>query len=188
MHRMENTSRREMIGLTTAAILAPLELFAQSSGKIPAEIEAKIPPVETIDTIVRDYVRDTKGNGVDTNALVMRILGEERLAGINAFEGPDGIVERMEQLRLLFAGDTSKMRTLENAWLNAVATKKVAVDANETLLDMIAKYVLIIEGGADASATMQNAQQVRTAALRIALANDILIKMRAALTRIRIER
>jgi hypothetical protein len=50
------------------------------------------------------------------------------------------------------------------------------------------KYVILIDGSADASATLETAQGVRTDALRIALANDILIKMRAALTRIRIER
>src|SRR5262249_17040220 len=118
----------------------------------------------------------------------MRIMGEDRLAGIRAFEDPEGIVERMEQLRLIFAGDTSKMRTLENVWLNAVATKKVAADGNVTLLEKIAKYVFLIDGGADASATMQSAQEVRAEAVRIALTNDILIKMRAALSRIRIER
>lgn len=176
------------MGLTTTAILAPLDAFAQSPDKIPAEIEAKIPSVEMIDTIVRNYVRESKGGSFDTNALATRIVGGDRLAGIRAFEDAQGIVERVEQLRLLFAGDTSKMRTLETAWLNAVATKKVATDANVSFLDKIPKYVFLIDGGADTGATLQSAQDVRTDALRIALANDILIKMRAALSRIRTDR
>jgi len=185
---MGSMSRREMIGLTTAAILAPREAFAQSYDKMPAEIEAMIPSAETIDTLVRDYVRDSKGSGFDINALVTRILGEDRLAGIHAFEDAEGIVERVEQLRRFFAGDTSKTKTLETAWLNAVATKQVSTQANVSLLEKIPKYAFLIEGGADASATLQNAQEVRTDVLRIALANDILIKMRAALSRIRTDR
>src|SRR5215813_5115223 len=70
--RMGSTSRREMMGLTTTAILAPLDAFAQSPDKIPAEIEAKIPSVEMIDTIVRNYVRESKGGSFDTNALATR--------------------------------------------------------------------------------------------------------------------
>src|SRR5215831_19303748 len=91
--RMDEISRRDMTGLTTAAILAPLEAFAQNPDRIPAEIEGKIPPAETIDEIVRNYVRESKGSAFDVNALSMRIMGEDRLAGIRAFEDPEGIVE-----------------------------------------------------------------------------------------------
>src|SRR5262245_41351543 len=58
---MDDLSRRGMIGLTTAAVLAPLDVFSQRSDRIPAEIEAKIPPAASIDKIVRDYVRESKG-------------------------------------------------------------------------------------------------------------------------------
>jgi len=181
---MDNLSRRQMIGLTTAGILAPLKGFAQTAEKIPAAIEAKIPSTEAIDTIVRDYVRESRGAGFKINALMTRILGEDHLAGINAFEDAEGIVERMEQLRLFFAGDMAKLRTLEQAWLNAIATKKVAAEANVRIAEMIPKYVFLIDGGAEASSTLQSAQELRTEALRIALANDVLVKMRAGLNRI----
>jgi len=186
--RMGKISRREAIGLTTAAILTPLEAFAQTAEKISAEIEAKIPSAEAIDTIVRDYVRESKGAGFHISELMMRILGEDRLAGIEAFEDAGGIVERMQQLRLFFVGDTGKLKTLEQAWLNAVATKRVAAEANVRLAEQIPKYVFLIDGGAGTTATLQSAQEVRTEVLRIALANDVLIKMRAALGRIPTER
>jgi hypothetical protein len=76
------------------------------------------------------------------------------------------------------------MKTVENAWLSAVATKKVAADANLTLMKEIPKYIFLIDGGGEAGSTLQSAQEVRRAALRIALANDVLIKMRDALNRI----
>jgi hypothetical protein len=184
---MSDMTRREVLGRTIGAaiaLLAPLEAFAQASDGIPAEIEAKIPSAELIDTIVRDFVRETKGKPFDSNALATRILGGDRLAGVHAFEDGGGIVERVEQLRVLFAGDTAKMKTVENAWLTAVATKKVAADANVALMEEIRKYVFQIDGGADAGATSQSAEQVRRMALRITLATDVLVKMRDALNRI----
>jgi hypothetical protein len=180
-------TRREMLGHTLKAgipLLAPLDAFAETSDGIPAEIASKIPSAEAIDTIVRDFVRETRGKPFDSNALAARIVGADRLAGMHAFEDGGGIVERVEQLRPLFAGDTAKMKMVENAWLSAVATKKVAADANVLLLEEIPKYVFLIGGGANAGTTLQSAQEVRKAALRIALANDILVKMRDALNRI----
>ena len=177
-------TRREMIGQTIRAgiaLLAPVEAFAQTTDRVPGEIEAKIPSPEAIDTIVRDFVRETKGKPFDSNALAARIVGGDRLAGVHAFEDGGGIVERVDQLRLLFAGDTAKMKTVENAWLTAVATKKVAADANVALMKEIPKYIFLID---EAGSTLQSAQEVRRAALRIALANDVLIKMRDALKRI----
>lgn len=120
--------------------------------------------------------------------LAVRIVGGDRLAGVHAFEDEGGIVERVEQLRLLLAGDTAKMKMVEHAWLNAVATKKVAVDANVAMMEKIPKYVFQIDGGADAGATLESAQEVRKAALLIALANDVLVKMRVALNRIPVRR
>jgi lysozyme family protein len=143
-----------------------------------------VPSPEAIDTIVRDFVRETKGKPFDSNALAERIVGGDRLAGVHAFEDGGGIIERVDQLRLLFAGDTGKMKTVENAWLTAVATKKVAADANVALMKEIPKYIFLIDGGGEAGSTLQSAQEVRRAALRIALANDVLIKMRDALNRI----
>jgi hypothetical protein len=184
---MSEMTRREMVGRTIGAgiaLVAPLEAFGQTSDRIPPEIEAKIPSAEAIDTMVRDFVRETKRKPFDTNALVARIVGGDRLAGVHAFEDGGGIIERVEQLRLLFAGDTAKMRTVEHAWLTAVATKKVAAGANVALMEEIPKYVFAIDGGAEARATLQHAQEMRSAALRIALANDVLTKMRDALNRI----
>jgi len=180
-------TRREMIGQTIRggmALFAPVEAFAQTTDRIPGEIEAKIPSPEAIDTIVRDFVRETNGKLSDSNALAARIVGGDRLAGVRAFEDGGGIVERVEQLRLLFAGDTAKMKTVENAWLTAVATKTVAADANVALMKEILRYIFLIDGGGEASSTLQSAQEVRRAVLRIALANDVLIKMRDALNRI----
>jgi len=180
-------TRREMIGQTMRggiALLAPVEAFAQTTDRVPGEIEAKIPSPEAIETIVRDFVRETNGKPSDSNALAARIVGGDRLAGVHAFEDGGGIVERVDQLRLLFAGDTAKMKTVENAWLTAVATKKVAADANVALMKEIPKYIVLIDGGGEAGSTLQSAQEVRRAALRIALANDVLIKMRDALNRI----
>jgi hypothetical protein len=80
---MGGMTRREMIGQTIRggiALLAPLEAFAQTTD-IPGEIEAKIPSSEAIDTIVRDFARETKGKLFDSNALAARIVGGDRLAG-----------------------------------------------------------------------------------------------------------
>jgi hypothetical protein len=189
--RMGDMTRREMLGQTMSAgigLLASLEAFAETNDRIPAEIEAKIPSAEAIDTMVRDFVRETKGKLFDSNALATRIVGGDRLAGVHAFEGGEGIVERVEQLRLLFAGDTAKMKAVEHAWLTAVATKKVAADADVALMEEIPKYVFQIDGGADAGATLKSALEVRKATLRIALANDVLVKMRDALNRIRVRK
>jgi hypothetical protein len=183
----DDVTRRELLGRGIGggiALLAPLEAFAQASDQIPAEIEAKIPSAAAIETMVRDFVRETTGKPFDSNALAARIVGGDRLAGVHAFEDAGGIVERVEQLRLLFAGDTAKMKTVEQAWLTAVATKKVAADANIALMEEVAKYVFVIDGGSDVAAILRNAQEVRKAALRIALANDVLVKMRDALNRI----
>ena len=84
----------------------------------------------------------------------------------------------------MFAGDTAKMKAVENAWLSAVATKKVAADANMALMEELAKYVFLIDENTDGGATLPNAQEVRRAALKLALANDVLVKMRDALNRI----
>jgi hypothetical protein len=48
----------------------------------------------------------------------------------------------------------------------------------------LANYVFLIDGNADGGATLRNAQEVRKAALKLALANDVLVKMRDALNRI----
>jgi hypothetical protein len=189
--RMGGMTRREMLSETIGggtALIAPLEAFAETTDRIPAEIEATIPSAEAIDTIVRDSVREMRGKPFDSNALVARIVGGDRLAGVHAFEDGGGIVERVEQLRLLFAGDAAKMNTVENAWLSAVATKKVATDANIALMEAIPKYIFLIDGGADAGTTLQSAQEVRKSALRIALANDVLVKMRDALNRIAVRK
>ena len=79
-------TRREMIGQNMRggiALLAPVEAFAQTTDhRVPGEIEAKIPSPEAIDTIVRDFVRETKGKPFDSNALAARIVGGDRLAGV----------------------------------------------------------------------------------------------------------
>jgi hypothetical protein len=41
-----------------------------------------------------------------------------------------------------------------------------------------------IDGNAEGGATLPNAQEVRNAALKLALANDVLVKMRDVLNRI----
>src|SRR5436190_21240572 len=138
-------TRREMIGQTMRggiALLAPVEAFAQTTDRVPGEIEAKIPCPEAIDSIVRDFVREMKGKPFESNALAARIIGGDWLAGVHAFEDGGGIVERVDQLRLLFAGDTAKMKMVENAWLTAVATKKVAADANVALMNEIPNFSL----------------------------------------------
>src|SRR5215471_19221209 len=139
---------------------------------------------EAIDMIVRDFVREMKGKPFESNALATRIISGDRLAGVQAFDDGGGILERVERLRVLFAGDTAKMKAVENAWLSAVATKKVAADANMALMEELAKYVFLLDGNADRGATLRNAQEVRKAALKLALANDVLVKMRDALNRI----
>jgi hypothetical protein len=85
--------------------------------QIPAEIETKIPSAEAIDMIVRDFVREMKGKPFESNALATRIISGDRLAGVQAFDDGGGILERVERLRVLFAGDTAKMKAVENAWL-----------------------------------------------------------------------
>jgi len=184
---MGDMTRRELIASSIGggiALRVPLDAFAQTRDQIPAEIETKIPSAEAIDMIVRDFVREMKGKPFESNALATRIISGDRLAGVQAFDDGGGILERVERLRVLFAGDTAKMKAVENAWLSAVATKKVAADANMALLEELAKYVFLIDGNADRGVTLRNAQEVRKAALKLALANDVLVKMRDALNRI----
>ena len=52
------------------------------------------------------------------------------------------------------------------------------------LMEELAKYVFLIDENTDGGATLPNAQEVRRAALKLALANDVLVKMRDALNRI----
>jgi hypothetical protein len=179
---MGDMTRRELIARTIGggiALRVPLDAFAQTSDQIPAEFETKIPSAEAIDMIVRAFVREMKGKPFESNALATRIISGDRLAGVRT-----GILERVERLRVLFAGDTAKMKAVENAWLSAVATKKVVAYANMALMEELAKYVFLIDGNADGGATLRNAQEVRKAALKLALANDVLVKMRVALNRI----
>src|SRR5262249_27229171 len=180
-------TRRELIARSIGggiALRVPLDAFAQTRDQFPAEIETKIPSAEAIDMIVRDFVREMKGKPFEGDALATRIISGDRLAGVQAFDDGGGILERVDQLRALFAGDTAKMKAVENAWLSAVATKKVAADANMALLEELAKYVFLIDGNADRGVTLRNAQEVRKAALKLALANDVLVKMHDALNRI----
>jgi hypothetical protein len=185
--RMGGMTRRELIARSIGggiALRVPLDAFAQTRDQFPAEIETKIPSAEAIDMIVRDFVREMKGKPFEGNALATRIISGDRLAGVQAFDDGGGILERVDRLRALFAGDTAKMKAVENAWLSAVATKKVAADANMALMEELAKYVFLIDGNADRGVTLRNAQEVREAALKLALANDVLVKMRDALNRI----
>ena len=185
--RVGDMTRRELVVRSIGggiALRVPLDAFAQTRDQIPAEIETKIPSAEAIDMIVRDFVREMKGKPFESNALATRIISGDRLAGVQAFDDGGGILERVERLRVLFAGDTAKMKAVENAWLSAVATKKVAADANMALMEELAKYVFLIDGNPDGGATLRNAQEVRKAALKLALANDVLVKMRDALNRI----
>ena len=185
--RMGDMTRRELIARSIGggiALRVPLDAFAQTRDQIPAEIETKIPSAEAIDMIVRDFVREMNGKPFESNALATRIISGDRLAGVQAFDDGGGILESVERLRVLFAGDTAKMKAVENAWLSAVATKKVAADANMALMEELAKYVFLIDGNADRGVTLRNAQEVREAALKLALANDVLVKMRDALNRI----
>jgi len=62
---------------------------------------------------------------------------------IRAFEDAQGIVERVEQLRLLFAGDTSKMRTLETAFDKI--GQQIRILFAKTDRDIDAAFVTIVE-------------------------------------------
>lgn len=145
--------------------------------------EQKIPSVEKLDKLVREFAEEKGPDGLSLSITVLedRIFGGDASAGVKAFEYTNGIGPNLQLMRSRAEKRGRETQTIDEIYAKALALRNAANSAYIDFLQEIPNYTSVIRAGLK---TDGNAESMHGNALTIAKANDALIKVRDEVRRI----